>query len=104
MRRRSCRLCPRPTTPPSWPASWPGRARLLAVRGVLADAWRPRDALEQPLIDQLAQWQGLLWEWQETVRAYMQLASLGVKQALREGGPGELPRVSLAEALDQAEG
>jgi hypothetical protein len=34
----------------------------------------------------------------------MQLTSLGVKRALREGGPGELPRLSLAEALDQAEG
>jgi hypothetical protein len=79
------------------------RARFLAVRAELADAWRPRDALEQQLIDQLAQWQTLLWQWQETVRGYMQLASLGVKQALREGGPGDLPRVSLAEALDQAE-
>jgi hypothetical protein len=29
----------------------------------------------------------------------MQLTSLGVKQALREGGPGELPRVSVAEAM-----
>jgi len=79
------------------------RARFLAVRAELADAWRPRDALEQQLIDQLAQWQTLLWQWQETVRAYMQLTSLGVKQALREGGPCELPRVSVAEVLDQAE-
>ncbi len=79
------------------------RARFLAVRAELADAWRPRDALEQQLIDQLAQWQTLLWQWQETVRAYMQMASLGVKQALREGGPGEPPRLSVAEALDQAE-
>ena len=80
------------------------RARFLAVRAELADAWRPRDALEQQLIDQLAQWQTLLWQWQETVRGYMQMASLGVKQALREGGPGEPPRVSVADALDQAEG
>jgi hypothetical protein len=76
------------------------RARFLAVRAELADAWRPRDALEQQLIDQLAQWQTQLWQWQETARGYMQLASLGVK---REGVPGEPPRLSVAEALDQAE-
>jgi hypothetical protein len=45
----------------------------------------------------------LLWQWQETVRGYMQMASPGVNQALREGGPGEPPRLSVAEALDQAE-
>jgi hypothetical protein len=70
------------------------------VRAELADAWRPRDALEQQLIDQLAQWQTLLWQWQETVRGYMQLASVGGK---REDGFGEPPRVSVAEAMDQAE-
>src|SRR5438045_743745 len=36
-------------------------------------------------------------------RAGTQRAPLGVQQALREGGPAELPRVSVAEALDQAE-
>jgi hypothetical protein len=70
------------------------------VRAELADAWRPRDALEQQLIDQLAQWQTQLWQWQEAVRGYMQLASVGVKRALEEGGPGEPPRLSVAEALD----
>jgi hypothetical protein len=78
------------------------RARFLAVCAELADAWRPLNAQEQQLIDQLAQWQTLLWRWQETVRDYMQLSALGVKRALREGGPGELPRLSDAEALDRA--
>jgi hypothetical protein len=75
------------------------RARFLAVRAELADAWRPRDAMEQQLLDQLAQWQTLLWQWQETVRGYLQMAS----PAPREDGFGEPPRVSVAEALDQAE-
>ncbi len=56
------------------------------------------------MIDQLAQWQTLLWDWQETVRGYMQLGSVGVKRALEEGGPGELPRVSVAEALGEGKG
>jgi hypothetical protein len=78
------------------------RARFLAVCAELADAWRPRDALEQQLIDQLAQWQTLLWNWQETARAYVQLGVQGVKRALSEGGADELPRLSVAEGLDQA--
>jgi hypothetical protein len=69
------------------------------VRARLADAWRPRDALEQQLIDHLAQRQTLLWQWQETVRGCMQMAS----PAPREDGFAEPPRVSMAEALDQAE-
>jgi hypothetical protein len=78
------------------------RARFLAVRAELADAWRPGDAQEQQLIDQLAQWQTLLWHWQEAVRDYEHLTAQDVKRAQREGRPGELPRLTDAEALDQA--
>src|SRR5262249_29907636 len=45
------------------------RARYLALRAELTEAWRPRDALEQQLVDQLAQWQSLLFVWQEALAA-----------------------------------
>src|SRR5262249_47268893 len=41
------------------------RARFLAVCAELTEAWRPCNAVEQLLVDQLAQWQVLLWRWQE---------------------------------------
>src|SRR5262249_48620633 len=43
------------------------RARFLAVRAALGEAWRARDAQEWALIDQLAQWQVLLWRSLETM-------------------------------------
>jgi hypothetical protein len=37
------------------------RARFLAIRSELAAGWWPRTAAEQHLIDQMAQWQDLVW-------------------------------------------
>src|SRR4029450_4391696 len=41
-----------------------GRARFLAICAELSEAWQPRDALEQMLIDQMAVYQAQVWEWQ----------------------------------------
>src|SRR5262249_60534225 len=45
------------------------RARFLAVRAELTQAWRPRNGLEQQLVDQLAGFQVLLWTLQEAPAA-----------------------------------
>jgi hypothetical protein len=78
------------------------RARLLAVRAELAEAWRPRDAQEGQLVDQLAQWQTLLWRWQGTMTAYAVLAAQGVKRRQCDPSADGPPRQSVAEALEQA--
>jgi hypothetical protein len=75
---------------------------LRPVRAELTDAWWPRNALEQQLIDQLAQWQILLWQWQETVRGYMLLVSPSPPSPSLNASK-EPPRVSVAKAMDQAE-
>src|SRR5262249_5383881 len=46
------------------------RARFLAVRAELVEAWRPRDGLEQQLLDQLAGWQSLLFKWQGALQRW----------------------------------
>ena len=40
-------------------------------------AWRPRNAAEQHLIDQMAQWQELIWGWLDTMTAYHQMTLNG---------------------------
>jgi hypothetical protein len=78
-----------------------GRARFLAVRTMLGEAWRARDAQEWMLIDQMAQWQVLLWRCQETMNAYAVMAARGCKRDT-QGGEPELPRLSWAEAQERA--
>jgi hypothetical protein len=79
------------------------RARFLAVRAGLGDAWRARDAQEWALIDQLAQWQLLLWRSLETMNTYAALAAKGGKRS-NKGSEGEYepPRLSWAEAQERA--
>src|SRR5262249_27404867 len=68
----------------------------------LAEAWRPRDALEAHLIDQLAQWQTLLWRWQETVNAGTMLSGIGRTRGRGANAGSEPPRLSGAGMLEQA--
>jgi hypothetical protein len=77
-----------------------GRAQFLAVRAELAGAWRPRDAQEWHLIDQMAQFQTLLERWQDTLTAYT--AIVGLRRRNEGGQRPEVPRVSDAEAVDGA--
>jgi hypothetical protein len=78
------------------------RAQFLALRAELSQAWRPRDPLEQQLIDQLAQFRVLMERWQQTLTAYTALAAQGWKPSRRGGHGCELPRVSDVEAIDRA--
>src|SRR5262245_26846660 len=79
-----------------------GRAGFLAVRAELAEAVGPRSPLELLLVDQLAQWQTLLWSWQETVGTYTALANGRRKRAAQRPQEFEQPRLSEAEALERA--
>jgi hypothetical protein len=56
--------------------------------------------MEQQLVDQLAQWQTLLWAWQEAATAWASVAGGGSKRREEQGH--EPPRLSHAEALEQA--
>jgi hypothetical protein len=77
------------------------RARFLALHAELAAAWQPRNGQEMQLIDQLAQAQTLLWEWQKTMTNYTALANQGCKRAV-EGHPYEPPLLSMTEAVEHA--
>ncbi|HVS36842.1 MAG TPA: hypothetical protein VMS17_14880, partial [Gemmataceae bacterium] len=50
-------------------SSWE-RAQFLALRDELAEAWRPRDAQDWLLIDQMAQFQTAMERWQDTLANY----------------------------------
>jgi hypothetical protein len=76
------------------------RAQFLAVRAALSEAWQPRDAVEQQLVDQLAQWHTLLEDW---LLAVTNWTSLTADARDREGCP-TLPRLTAAEALERAAG
>jgi hypothetical protein len=80
------------------------RARFLAVRAELTEAWRPSNGLEQQLLDQLAQFQTMLWYWQETLMVYQAFWAPGRQTAGRGRSPQEPPRLSDAEVVDQAMG
>lgn len=78
------------------------RARFLTVRAELMATVQPRSAVEQQLVDQLAQWQTLLWSWQGVMANHTGLANAS-RDRIRRNKPGlELPRVSAAEAVEQA--
>jgi hypothetical protein len=77
------------------------RARFLAVRAELMEDWRPRNAVEQHLVDQLAQWQVLLWRWQEAMTTWSNCAAHDVRQE-KKGVPYEKLRLCEAKALERA--
>jgi hypothetical protein len=77
------------------------RARYLAVRAEIMEDWRPRNAMEQQLVDQLAQWQVLLWQWQQAMTIWTNVAGSDLRRA-KKGKPYEAVRLTDAEALERA--
>jgi hypothetical protein len=77
------------------------RARFAAVRGKLMEDWRPRNATEQLLVEQLAQWQLLLWRWQEALSTWTTHATFAPRKA-KKGERYETMRLSESEALERA--
>jgi hypothetical protein len=70
------------------------------LRAELADAWGPRNQLEQLPVDQLAQFLTLMERWQETLGAYAELSAHYRRLAEGRG----TPRLSDVEAMDHAAG
>jgi hypothetical protein len=77
------------------------RARFAAVRADLVADWQPRNAMEKLLVDQLAQWQVLLWRWQDALSTWTSCARCAPRQA-KKGQPYETMRVWESEALEGA--
>jgi hypothetical protein len=77
------------------------RARFLAVRAELMEAWQPRNSTEQHLVDQLAQWQVLLWRWQEAMTNWSNVSISDARQT-KKGVPYEKMRLCEADALERA--
>jgi hypothetical protein len=71
------------------------RAQFLALRAELSEGWRPRNGLEQQLLDQAAQFLTLLWRWQETEAALTAIVK-------RQAEADHLPRLTYAEAIEEA--
>jgi hypothetical protein len=80
------------------------RAQFLALRAELQEEWQPQNGLERQLIDQIAQHRTLMLRWQETLAAWTVLASFAARRQARGTDPYEAPRLSHAEALEQAAG
>jgi hypothetical protein len=88
------------------------RAGFLALRADLIDAWQPRNAQDLQLIDQLAQWQTLMWFWQDilSTSTNMQLLLCRAPRKRRvqkqldsnPPRPEEVSRLSQAEAMESA--
>jgi hypothetical protein len=77
------------------------RARFGAVRAKLMEDWRPCNGTQQLLVDQLAQWQVLLWRWQEAMTAWINCAISDIRGG-KKGKSYEMMRLSEAEALERA--
>jgi hypothetical protein len=75
------------------------RAEFLAFREELTQGWQPRNGIERQLIDQMAQAQVAILFWQ---RALTWRASMGILSQERSSKGEREPRVSEAEAADQA--
>jgi hypothetical protein len=78
------------------------RARFLVIRAELSEAWRPRDGLEQQLVDQLAGWQTLLYQWQEALQRWAVVASAEPWFPAGRGRKLEPPRLTESQALQRA--
>jgi hypothetical protein len=75
------------------------RARFAAVRTQLMEAWKPANAMEQLLVEQLAQWQVLLWRWQEALSTWTTCATFAPRRA-KKGERYETMRLSESDALE----
>jgi hypothetical protein len=78
------------------------RAQFLAIRDDLAREWQPRTGIERQLIDALAQAQTGVFTWQVTLAIYVSHKPRSDKHDIENRGHWNPPRVSVAQAIEQA--
>ncbi len=78
------------------------RAKFLAVRCDLAAEWQPRNGIEGRLVDVMAQAQTAYSHWLGTLMARTMLETMTSRELQEEKGRWNPPRVTDAEALEQA--
>jgi len=83
------------------PDCW-DRAKFFAIRDDLAQGWQPRNGIERQLIDVMAQAQSSYFYWLGTLTARATLETVRDRRREEEQGRWSPPRVTDAEALEQA--
>ena len=78
------------------------RARFLAIREALLEEWRPRGGMERTLLDTMAQAQACYLFWLERLHARAVSDAQGEDFTAKKDGHYQTPRISAAEAEEQA--
>ena len=83
------------------PKPW-DRAQFLAIRTDLSENWKPRNGIERRLIDMMAQAYAAHEVWMERSMLYATLDSESTSESAKKNGTFATPRVTDADAIDQA--
>jgi hypothetical protein len=78
------------------------RAQFMALRTELAAEWQPRNGVERQLVDVMAQAQSSYLSWLNTLVVYTGLESVTGKRLEHDHGQWMGPRLSDADAIEQA--
>jgi hypothetical protein len=77
-------------------------ARFLAMRASLFEAWRPRDGMEQQLVEQLAQWQFLTEHFLQQMMTWSNLGPVCYPRPQGSEEPPRPPTLTVAEATERS--
>ena len=78
------------------------RAQFFAIRSAFMEQWQPRNGGERLLVDMLAQAYASWLQWLESAQVHTQAEAASQRHQLNTTGQHELPRLSRAEAIEQA--
>jgi hypothetical protein len=78
------------------------RAQFLALREELSAEWRPRNGIERQLLDTMAQVQACYLVWLNRLTVYTGLDSCTNDRRVKDEARWQPPRVSDADAIEQA--
>ncbi len=78
------------------------RAQFLAIRSAFLEEWQPTNGGERLLVDMLAQAYASWTSWLEQLQVYTTAETERQKHKLKQDGYYDAPRVTTAEAIEQA--